>query len=156
MSGVYNFVFNRGHYITNAANALLSGEIPQHYHTFVLFDSPQMGSHLIYRTGRCEGESGAKIFSKHWYLQCKGSKTIILDQHIFNYNTKRMGHFCCNTKNMHCHKGIPLLFDSPSHGSHLITHRPPTLLPPAPPEKGSSSCRTSLAQFTTWKLEVFW
>ena len=34
--------YYRGHYITNPNNALLR-EIPQNYHTFALFDSPQMG-----------------------------------------------------------------------------------------------------------------
>ena len=36
----------RGHYITNPNNALSKGN-PQNYHTFALFDSPQMGNLMI-------------------------------------------------------------------------------------------------------------
>ena len=38
-----NLSLNRGHDITNPNNAKLIREIPENYHSFALFDSPQMG-----------------------------------------------------------------------------------------------------------------
>ena len=44
--GPDEFPLGRGHYITNPNNAAMhySWEIPQNYHTFALFDAPQIGN----------------------------------------------------------------------------------------------------------------
>ena len=34
---------NRGHYMTPTQTRHYQGELPENYHTFVLFDSPNMG-----------------------------------------------------------------------------------------------------------------